>query len=79
MNRTPKIPRRKSYPARFYKEAALRHAVAKHDPNAGRLSFSLLVIGHAVETLEITFYEGDKTHGETADPSNQNFGTQGML
>ncbi len=47
MNRTPKIPRRKSYSARFYKAAALRHAVAKHDPNAGRLSFSRLVIGHA--------------------------------
>jgi len=40
MNRTLKIPHRKSYPARFYKAAALRHAIAKHDPNAGRLSFS---------------------------------------
>jgi len=52
MNRTPKIPHRKSYPARFYKTAALRHAIAKHDPNAGQLSFSRLVIGHGAETQQ---------------------------
>ena len=41
MNRTLKIPRKKSYPARSHK-AVLRHAVAKHDPNAGRRDVLLL-------------------------------------
>ena len=35
------FPRRKSYPVRSHK-AVLRHAVAKHDPNAGRQDVLLL-------------------------------------
>ena len=35
------FPHRKSYPVRSHK-AVLRHAIAKHDPNAGRRDVLLL-------------------------------------
>ena len=48
------LPRRKSYPARSYK-AVLRHALAKHDPNAERREVSPgWVIGHSAGAQQFT-------------------------
>ena len=44
---TSSLPCRRSWPARSHKKAALRHADAKHDPNAGRQFPHGSVIGHA--------------------------------
>lgn len=70
---------------RVHINAILRHAVVKHDPNAGR-RVPPRQRDRTRGRIPNHFHQNnrrnkrrDQIHGKTADPKDQNSGTQGML